>query len=278
MWNPLAGMTKVAIAGTIAGGVLISGIAWQGDTAVQTTKEAITTLQSRIMEAAADNEFLRSQFDSLNQMYTSDLATANQRIKDLKGTRLELQTQLAELTNQINQDNTTDAEAKAELQAEVNRLEGELDKANQQISELEQFAVATVTDSKSQYTQIDQEAYTAKQGTVEATRDWNILGDLTTAVNYSENNIAIMTKEANLQRMEAYYKGLTRSSNITFVGITTYTTGGKTYLAWLVEPDNSNLDGFFQPVNDIIRSFDPAGGTVQATDVMYYVNTSGQLV
>lgn len=270
VWNPLAGMTKVAIAGTIAGGVLVSGIAWQGDTAVQTTRDALDTMESRLQTAMADNEFLRGQFSSLQAIYQSDLAEANKNIKDLKATRLDLQTQLADLNNQIETDASTDVEAQAELQAEVNRLEGELDKANQAIAELEAYALETVNDPNNQYTAVDQTAYQVEDLSVEATRSWTEDASVTTAINYSEANLEVMRNETNLQTMEANYRD-NYQRNITFVGITTYEANGNIYLAYVVQPDNSDLNAYNEEVNAIMLS-------MQYTDVMYFVNESGVLV
>lgn len=278
MWNPLAGMTKVAIAGTIAGGILISGISWQGDTAVETTKQAIDTMESRLITAMADNAFLRSQFESLNQAYVLDIGEANQRIKDLKDTRVGLQAQINDLTAQIEADTASDQTAKTEIQNEINRLEGELDRANQQIAGLEAHALETVNDVNNQYTAVDQSAYQVVDQVVESARNWTESANLTTAQNYSEQNIAIMRDETNLQTMENYYASIGRS--ITFVGITTYVkpVDGTIHLAWVVQPDNSNLNGYTAEVNNILRGFSPQSGSVKATDEMFFINEAGQLV
>lgn len=267
MWTQLSTLTKTVIASTIAGGVLISGIVWQGEPAIQSVKNSIDSLQSKLVTAINDNTFLQDQFNGLKNAYQNATSKANGTIQDLKAQRLQLQTQLADLQAQMDSDNTTDANAKQELQNEINRLEGELDKANQQIAELESYA--KTKDESTTYTAVNKDNFQFSEVPIDSSRNWTEKTDINTARNYTQANIDIMKNETNILAMEKSYKDMGR--NITIVGITTYTYQGNVYLAYIVQPDNSNLNQFTQPINDVIKS-------MSGTDVMFFLNEQGQLV
>jgi len=166
---------KVTIGAVVAGGILISGISWTGEGAVDNIKGNIDNLKNKLTQAIEDNEWLKDQFHLLEGFYTDSVSEANTTISDLKASKLELEGQIAQLTADLqakqkelddlhakNAEKELELEdAKTELQAEIERLEGELTKANQQIAELEVYA--QTTDYSMNYEAIDKDAYTAKK-------------------------------------------------------------------------------------------------------------------
>ncbi|MGG0288638.1 hypothetical protein ABEY41_26775 [Peribacillus butanolivorans] len=77
MYSALGTMAKVTLAGAIAGGVLITGITYQGDGSVTNIKGNVNNMKNELTQAISDNDFLKGQFNSLKDIYNNAVTEAN---------------------------------------------------------------------------------------------------------------------------------------------------------------------------------------------------------
>lgn len=147
------GLVAAGIFGT---GIVIGGVTWEGEEAVSNIEGNINNMKDEISQALDDNEYLQGQFDDLTALYESSVQDANQKIESLVQKRDSLLQQIEELDKMDNDY----SEDEAEIQAEIDRLEGELQEANEQVAALE--ATAQAADDEIQYTATDRTQYEAK--------------------------------------------------------------------------------------------------------------------
>lgn len=167
----LSTMVKTGIATVVAGGVLVAGIAWQGEGSMNNIKDNVDSLKNKCIQAIEDNEWLQDQFISLKMLYNYAVDEANGTIEELNYIKQQLEAQVVNLTDELqakevqlqelkNKNLATEQElqvAQGKLQSEIDRLEAELDKANRQIAELETFVAEA---NNVEYTAIDRDAFT----------------------------------------------------------------------------------------------------------------------
>lgn len=218
MYTPLSGMTKTLIATTIAGGIAIAGITWQGDGSITNIQGNLDHMKQELTEAINDNTFLKGQIDNFKGV----VQETSLKVGVLEDEKAALEAQIAELQAQLEEEGNL-TEEQAALQNEVNRLEGELDRANQQIHELETYAAAA--DSQ-EYEPIDQAQYAAPFVAIEP--DAYALDAANAEKMASEDLITTIEQE--------FVADLNGSVNIT--GVTTYTENGTEYLAYSTDSWN----------------------------------------
>lgn len=164
-FKDISTMAKVALGGGIvSGGLLIAGIAWQGEQAIENIKQDVTEITQDFTEAVTDNELLKTQFNKLNGLYSSSVDEANATINAIEQERNNLYAEIEMLRREVPKDSDVQAETQ-EIQAEITRLENELNEANQQIFALE--AEVQQANESVNYEPIDQSEYTAEAKAVE---------------------------------------------------------------------------------------------------------------
>ncbi|EDL65009.1 hypothetical protein [Bacillus sp. SG-1] len=227
----LSTMAKTFIATGLAGGIAVTGIVWTGGESVNKIKGNLDNMKQEVTEAVQDNEFLKGQFDSLKNLYSSSVQEANATIDSLTQERNQLLNQVDQLQSDLAaQDGTQE---QAEIQAEIDRLESELDKANQQIAELETYAQQA--DDAATYTAIDQTQYTVDgQAVVDPTIR---ISEEATAFNSA--NAEILANENTVKTIEAEFaeKGVT----VNIKRVVKFNYMGTDLLAYEVEGDFSAL-------------------------------------
>lgn len=110
-------LPKIVLSGVLAGGLVLSGVTWTGTEDIQGTKGIIDTMKGKFVTAVSDNEFLKAQFNKLNDLYTEAMGLQN------------------------------------EYENEIIRLESELNKANAEIDKLKEYA--ELVNGSMNYTPID---------------------------------------------------------------------------------------------------------------------------
>lgn len=217
---------KLLAAGTLAAGLTFGGITWLGGGHITDIKGNVDSLTAKVTQAVEDSEFLKGQFDSLKGMYTDSVTEANGKIGSLTSERDRLTAEVdslqTQLDNVINGDNA-EGEAYA---AEVARLEGELNKANAEIAELAGY-VKQAEESVT-YTPIDRSQYTATEQDI-TDIPVPISGE---AAALDATKAGIMASPEKVAWIEKQLDKTLPPAAI--IGVTTYTTGGKTYLAYEV--------------------------------------------
>lgn len=169
-YKGLSIMVKTGIATVVAGGILVTGMEWQGEGSFNSIKGNVDSLKVKLTQAIEDNDWLQGQFNSLKNLYNDAVDEANDTIKDSNYRREQLEAQVASLSKEL-QDKENQLQellnnklateqglkdAQIELQSEIDRLEAELDKANSQIEELKAY----VDDANNiEYTALNKEDF-----------------------------------------------------------------------------------------------------------------------
>ncbi|MEZ0117117.1 UNVERIFIED_ORG: peptidoglycan hydrolase CwlO-like protein [Heyndrickxia coagulans] len=261
MWNPLSGMTKTAIAVTLAGGVLVSGIAWQGASSITAIKKNLDNMKNEFQQAVSDKDYIADKFSDLKQLYTSAVSEANNKIDSLTSQRDELQAKIVSLEKQLDAKDDTDASNKDALQAEINRLEGELDKANQQIADLE--AYAKQTDDSTTYKPIDKTKYDTSPQNIKQ-------------VGYVEiDDKAQSYKYAGIFAQQKYVKGIEKDFadhgiTVHILGVTVVNTQMNGYQLAYVADNFKQFTGLSENVNALL--------TETGLSKVYFADSNGNML
>lgn len=224
-FKDISTMAKVAIGGGIvSGGLLIAGITWQGEQAIDNVTTSLDNMKQEFVEALNDNEFLRSQFNELDGLYSQTVEEANATIDALEQERNNLYAEIEMLRREVPKDSDVQEDTE-KIQAEITRLESELNKANQQVAELE--AYAKQLESEVQYTPINQSEYTAEAKAVE-----------TASIPISNDAMALNPERAQtLADNELWLEEqFSAQAPINITGVSTYTRlDGTTEVSLVVE-------------------------------------------
>ena len=249
MYTALGTMAKVTIAGAIAGGVLITGITYQGDGSVTNIKGNVNNMKNELTQAISDNDFLKGQFNSLKDIYNNAVTEANGTIEALNTKKAELEAAIAALKadltaktaelDALQAETSANAQAQAEAQVdtqnEINRLETELDKANAQIAELEAYVAET--DSSTTYTAIDKNAYDVQAQEI---TDVDITPAPTENLPVSDlawttdsNGVVLMSDAATVKAIESGY-----DNRIDIIQVMSYNNGATSKLGYNIASDS----------------------------------------
>lgn len=255
----LASMTKVAIGTVVAGGIMVSGITWQGDGSVTNIRGNIDSLQDKLTSAMEDNEFLKNQFVNLQGLYNGAVQEANGTIKTLQYQKDELESQIADLQDQVDGYNGDLSDAQVELQNEIIRLEGELDRANQQIAELEEYA-STVDDS-SQYEAVDRTQFEVVEQEVKDIDD-STPSEPTTPSTYvpiDENALAFNQTKAETMASPLWVDRINNEFEINnldleIIGVSTYVYAETEILSYIVRPFDSTVTSVTPELRNLMNA------------------------
>lgn len=228
-FTSLSVMAKVALGtGVITSTIMVSGIAWQGTDSVTKIQSNLNNMKTEVVEAVADNTFLKGQFDSLKGLYAASVQEANGKISGLLQERNDLTSQVNSLKGELAEAGDL-SEEQAVLQAEISRLEGELDKANQQIADLEAYAAST--DAETTYTAMTTTETTSYTATEQDIVDipLPITGE---ALTLNQAKAELLASPETVVFFENELASTLPPAAL--VGVTTYTKGTTTYLAYEV--------------------------------------------
>ena len=253
--------TKTIIASTlIAGGLIISGITFTGMTSISNIKESVENMKAELMEAMADNEYLRSQFTALETLYNDSVNEANGKINGLVTQRDDLLAQLKALNEQIEAEGGAKDEEAQAIQAEINRLEGELTKANEEVAALEVYV--DQIEAESQYNAIDRSEYTITEVDVQAV---SIVSVSDSAKSFNESMAMELASEY-------YVSGLETATGVNIIGVTTNKAyDGTTYFAYTVA-EGTSKDKFPTTSPAIVKEiFTELGGR----QYIYFLDPNG---
>lgn len=156
--------SKIILAGILGVGITVSTIAFTGSGTIDNVKGNIDSIKQDLTEAIADNTFLQTSFNNMKESFTGTLEEANNRIEMLSGDRLEYLEKIEELKSQLAATGEGQEEGQAEAQKEIDRLVGELEKANKEIAELGEYAAAA--DEAVNYEPIERDQYEAEEKTI----------------------------------------------------------------------------------------------------------------
>lgn len=262
-------MKKTVIASIIAGGVLVSGITFTGMGGIQNTKDSLDSLRDKLTQAVDDNEFLKTQFGNLKDLYSDTLAS----LSALTAEKEALEAQIAELQSQLEGTDESHEDAKTELQAEIDRLEGELEKANEAIAELEAYA-QQVDDSvtyepidRSQYTVNAEEAPQEEEAPAERTI---FITDEAKALNHEK--ASEMAKLSHVEAIEdEFINAYGVDTSFRILGVTVANVGGTEMFAYVIEPDSITIG---------VKNSPRTRNLMNAMNVSYFtmVNQQGAVV
>lgn len=152
-------------AGIITTGIVVAGISFTGDAGLQNIENNLNNMKTEFTQVVEDNTFLQTQYDKLEGFYESSVTKANDTIAGLTAQRDTYFNELNALRNDLDNQPTAEDD-RIEIQAEINRLEGELTKANTKIAELE--ATAQAIDDETQVERVEKADYTAQEIEVES--------------------------------------------------------------------------------------------------------------
>lgn len=231
----MAFTTKTILAGILGTGVVVSSIAWTGSGSVSNIKGSIDSLKQDALEAMDDNGFLKNELRSLKGYYSDAITEANSKITALNQAKFELENQVSELQAQLDAKTDTTAEQN-EMQAEINRLEGELELANAQIAELEAHAqqadsevsYEAMTDTEKQELTTQpvniESAYLDETATEEPAATVNPYDNLPYGVTdealaLDQQRVDIMADETVIQGIEADFNNKDNPAYLDIIGI-----------------------------------------------------------
>jgi hypothetical protein len=231
----MAFTTKTLLAGVLGTGVVVSSISWTGSGSVSNIERNINSLKQDALEAMADNGFLENELRRLQGYYNDTVTEANTKVTALNQAKFELENQVSNLQAQLEAKTDTTAE-QAEMQAEIDRLQGELELANAQIAELEVYAQQA--DAEVTYeamTETEKQELTTQPVNIEpAYLDETAAEDPSSTINSYSNlpygvtdealaldqqRVDIMADEEVIQGIEADFNNKDNPANLDIIGI-----------------------------------------------------------
>lgn len=132
------GMTSRVLAGALfAGGIIVSGIVFTGSGSITEIKGNIDSIQTDLVEAVSDNNFLKGAYTELEGLYTSTTEVANAKIDNLLVQRKELIDEKQLLEQELISFEDISEEEKAQYAANILSLTSEIDSSTSKIAQLE---------------------------------------------------------------------------------------------------------------------------------------------
>lgn len=257
---------KTILAGVLGTGLIVSTITWTGGANIDSIRSSVNNIQNKLTTAIADNNFLKTSYDTLKTTFDGAVQQANTTINDMKREREILNGQIEDLTKQLNDLKAQGQTGQAEAQAEIDRLEAELEKANAQIQALDEEIKAL--DSGTTYTAVNKTSYTAP--TTANIDDGTGVFITAEATAFNKAGAEIMAQESYRKAIEADH--LAKGMEFTIIGVDVYTEGTQTYLSYVIKPKVSEVEAIYsQAVNDLLMAI--GKGSIS---ILYYENIDGQ--
>lgn len=216
-------LSKKIIAGVIAGGVLVSGVTWLGAEYIPTIKQNIDEMAQELQDAISDRDYLANQFNNLKGVYINSIDEANATIQALLTERDSLTQQIDELRQQLSEmvDNEELDEAREEIQTEIDRLESELNQANQDIEEL--LTYVETKNAEIDYQPIDRTQYEVEELEVINLQSTDSVPIDTEALSFNESASKYLAQQSVIDDfMSQYNKSKTVIETVKKVTVSRY--------------------------------------------------------
>jgi uncharacterized phage infection (PIP) family protein YhgE len=123
---------RIVIGTTLAGGIVVSGITWNGSDGLESIRNTAESFKNKIVNLDTSLTNWKTAFNNLKTDAETKLSEAQTKLNEKLALISSLQSQIAELNGQVASGNTSMEEASAEIEA----LQKELEKANQEVATL----------------------------------------------------------------------------------------------------------------------------------------------